>query len=123
MTIDLPMITITEGIAQPYKQQAKVTNFWLSTNYMWEFLLREEVQAKSGKKEQTQGHLKKISDMQRQIRQTTKDIARLWICMNTCRKTSHPACLSHSMCRILHNVSSVLVLLNQCEVNSVLSYS
>jgi len=40
MTIDLPMITITEGIAQPYKQQAKVTNFWLSTNYMWEFLLR-----------------------------------------------------------------------------------
>jgi len=31
------MITITEGIAQPYKQQAKVTNFWLSTSYMWEF--------------------------------------------------------------------------------------
>ena len=122
MTIDLPMITITEGIAQPYKQQAKVTNFWLSTNYMWEFLLRGEAQAKSGKKEQTQGHLKKkISDMQWQIRQTTKDIARLWICMNTCRKTSHPACLSHRICRILHNVSSVIVL--QCEVNSVLSYS
>ena len=33
---------------------------------------------KSGKKEQTQGHLKKkILDMQRQIKQTTKDIARL----------------------------------------------
>ena len=40
--------------------------------------LRGEAQAKSGKKEQTQGHLKKkISDMQRQIRQTTKDIAGL----------------------------------------------
>jgi len=50
------------------------------------YLLRGEAQAKSGKKEQTQGHLKKISDMQWQIRQTTKDIARLWICMNTCRK-------------------------------------
>ena len=41
-------------------------------------LLRGEAQVKSGKKEQTQGHLKKkVSDMQRQIKQTTKDIARL----------------------------------------------
>jgi len=47
-------------------------------------LTQGEAQAKSGKKEQTQGHLKKISDMQQQIRQTSRDIARLWICMNTC---------------------------------------
>ena len=45
-------------------------------------LLRGEAQVKSGKKEQTQGHLKKkVSDMQRQIKQTTKDIARLLWCM------------------------------------------
>ena len=40
-------------------------------------LLRGEAQAKSGKKEQTQGHMrKKIVDMQRQIKQTAKDTTR-----------------------------------------------
>lgn len=35
---------------------------------------RGEVQAKSGKKEQTQGHLrKKMLEMQRQIKKTSKD--------------------------------------------------
>ena len=41
---------------------------------------------KSGEKEQTQGYLKKkISDMQRQIKQTTKDIARLLMIMEYAR--------------------------------------
>lgn len=39
--------------------------------------IRGEAQAKSGKKEQTQGHLKKkVTDMQRQIKQTAKDITK-----------------------------------------------
>ena len=38
---------------------------------------RGEAQAKAGKREQTQGHLrKKIADMQRQIKQTAKDTTR-----------------------------------------------
>ena len=50
----------------------------LSTCICTLFVHRGEAQVKSGKKEQTQGHLKKkILDMQRQIKQTTKDIARL----------------------------------------------
>ena len=37
-------------------------------------IFRGEAQAKSGKKEQTQGHIKKkITDMQRQIKQTAKE--------------------------------------------------
>ena len=40
--------------------------------------LRSEVQVKAGKSEQTQGHMKKkITDMQRQIKQTARDTAKL----------------------------------------------
>ncbi len=38
---------------------------------------RGEVQTKSGKKDQTQGHLKKkILDLQRQIKQTTQETSK-----------------------------------------------
>lgn len=40
-------------------------------------LCRGEAQAKSGKKDQTQGHLrKKIADMQRQIKQTAANTSK-----------------------------------------------
>lgn len=40
-------------------------------------ILRGEAQTKAGKKDQTQGHLrKKITDMQRQIKQTTQEASR-----------------------------------------------